>query len=99
MSTNGHSFKFQLVKILADSGGKVLMSELTADYKFKKRQIDDVLEMAHSPIRLKLGERKNGNGYPATYVALKAEPEPPAKPRTQAEAARNLNQMSPEEYR
>jgi hypothetical protein len=97
-NTNGHvkstSIHDRLLHALELAGGQLGLQELIFNYRFSRSQIDDLLESAHSPIRIRL--HYNGGKQPSTMVVLKSYTAP--KPVTQQEAQAKLNSMSSEEY-
>jgi hypothetical protein len=98
MSTNGHrTTKDRLVSVLQLNGGQLSLKEVIFDYHFTRSQLDDVLEMAHTPITVRV--QYNGNPKPGMMVVLRNYTATPSKPKTQAEVAQALNSMSPAQYR
>jgi hypothetical protein len=95
MNPNGHkSARERLVHTLERAGGQLSFRELIFDYGFRWAQIDDLLEIAGSPIAVRL--HQNGHPKPATLVVLKQYT--PPKPVSQQEAVSRLNAMSSEQF-
>jgi hypothetical protein len=93
---NGHS-KTPRERILATlrlNHGKLLLWELEKLAGVKRRDVEDLLMLVPRPIAIKY---LNGSKKPSTYVLLKDFI--PAQPKSQAEAAKTLNQMTPDQYR
>lgn len=99
MNPNGHKLtvRDRLIRNLELNGGALKLHQLIFDHGFKRDQIDDLLEIARSPIKIEL--RYNGHVQPATMVVLRDfTPPKPVPPVTQREAQARLNAMSNEEY-
>jgi hypothetical protein len=99
MSTNGHKQTVceRLISTLELNDGQIQLRELVRNYGFERSEIDDLLEIARSPIAIRL--HYNGRPQPATVVVLKNfTPPKPVPPVTQREAQARLNAMSNVEY-
>lgn len=95
MNPNGHKIaRERLVKALELNGGQIQLWHLISDYGLKRSLIDDLLEIANSPIAIKL--YYNGGPQPLTMVALKTFS--PPKTVTQKEVEERLAAMTNEEY-
>jgi hypothetical protein len=97
MSTNGHKGpRERIVDALRRNNGRLTLRELQKDYYIKKSEVEDLLVLPpdQNPIRI---EYFNGTQKPTTFVHLK-DFVPPAV-ATQAEVAKKLNGMTPDQYR
>jgi hypothetical protein len=84
----------RLVRALELAGGKLPLGELLFDYRLSRDQLDDIVESAHSPIRIQI--HYNGQPRPVILVALKDYT--PPEPVSQEQALERLNAMSGEEF-
>ncbi len=96
MSANGHfkTVRERLVKAPALAGGKLPFGELINDYRISRDQLDDVLETAHSPVKIQI----HYNGQPRPVILVTLKDYTPATPVSQEQAEANLNAMSGEEF-
>lgn len=96
MNPNGHkTARERLVKALELNGGQIQLRQLIREYGFKRSQIDDLLEIANSPITIKL--HFNGHRQPPTMVVLK-NPPTPQEPISQEALKARLDEMSAQEF-
>lgn len=85
--------------VLRRNGGKLPLLELQQDWQVKRSEVADllVLPVDQCPIRIEYHLNGNPSGKATTFVALKKFTTP--EPATQAQAAKFLDQMTPDQYR
>jgi len=84
----------RLLQLLESNGGVIRLHLLTRDCGFSRSQVDDLLELAQSPIAIRL--QHNGHTQPTVVVALKDYTQP--KPVTQKVVEARLASMTNQEY-